>query len=159
MSVTPMNIEPSPDAATPRRSLAGCPVHSLREKLRDVGLRPTRQRTSLGWLLFAKGDRHISAEMLYEEAMRARVPVSLATVYNALNQFTQSGLLREVVIAPGISYFDTNIGPHHHFYFEEERRLQDIPVDAVSVSDLPPAPMGTKVARVEVVIRLESERK
>jgi Fur family iron response transcriptional regulator len=110
-------------------------------------------------LLRAGGNRHLSADDLAREAKKIGLSVSLATVYNALNQFTQSGLLREVVIAPGISYFDTNIGPHHHFYFEEYRRLQDIPVDAVSVSDLPPAPVGTKVARVEVVIRLESEQK
>jgi Fur family iron response transcriptional regulator len=129
------------------------------EALKEAGLRPTRQRVQLLHLLRAGGNRHLSADDLAREAKKIGLSVSLATVYNALNQFTQSGLLREVVIAPGISYFDTNIGPHHHFYFEEERRLQDIPVDAVSVSDLPPAPMGTKVARVEVVIRLESERK
>ena len=93
-----------PDNTAPylvSRSLAGCPVHVLREKLRAVGLRPTRQRTSLGWLLFAKGDRHISAEILFEEAMRARVPVSLATVYNTLHQFTQAGLLRELAVRFG----------------------------------------------------------
>lgn len=72
----------------------GCPFHDVRQKLRRVGLRPTRQRVSLGWLLFAKGDRHVSAEILYEEAMKARVPVSLATVYNTLHQFTEAGLLR-----------------------------------------------------------------
>jgi hypothetical protein len=48
---------------------------------------------ALGWILFAKGDRHLTAEMLYEEATKAKVPVSLATVYNALHQFTDVGLL------------------------------------------------------------------
>src|SRR3954469_6165049 len=88
--------KPVPDfravSPTPRR---GCPVSDLRDKLRRVGLRPTRQRVSLGWILFGKGNRHITAEVLYEEAMRARVPVSLATVYNTLHQFTEVGLLRQ----------------------------------------------------------------
>ena len=63
-----------------RASLTGCPWHDTKDMLRQVGLRPTRQRMALGWLLFAKGDRHLTAEMLYEEASRAKVPVSLATV-------------------------------------------------------------------------------
>jgi Fur family iron response transcriptional regulator len=71
-----------------RADRTGCPWHDVKEKLREVGLRPTRQRMALGWILFAKGDRHVTAEMLYEEATRAKVPVSLATVYNTLHQFT-----------------------------------------------------------------------
>src|SRR6478672_2461011 len=88
---------------------SGCPFHDLRRKLRQVGLRPTRQRVGLGWLLFAKGDRHITAEALYEEATRARVPVSLATIYNTLHQFTQAGLLRELAVDGAKTYFDTNV--------------------------------------------------
>src|SRR3712207_5765612 len=84
-----------PEAAGPAVR-KGCPFSDLRDKLRRVGLRPTRQRVSLGWLLFGKGDRHVTAEMLYDEAMRARVPVSLATVYNTLHQFTEAGLLRQL---------------------------------------------------------------
>jgi Fur family iron response transcriptional regulator len=138
-----------------RRSLAGCPVHSLREKLRGVGLRPTRQRTSLGWLLFAKGDRHVSAEILYEEAMRARVPVSLATVYNTLHQFTQAGLLRELAVDGAKTYFDTNPSDHHHFYIEGEDRMIDVPSDAITVAQLPALPEGMEVSRVEVIVRLK----
>src|SRR5271155_2797174 len=81
-----------------RADLNGCPWHDVKAKLRDVGLRPTRQRMALGWILFAKGDRHVTAEMLYEEATRAKVPVSLATVYNTLHQFTEVGLLRQVAV-------------------------------------------------------------
>src|SRR5215211_3313098 len=74
-----------------RAELTGCPWHDTKAMLRQVGLRPTRQRMALGWMLFAKGGRHITAEMLYEEATRAKVPVSLATVYNTLHQFTEVG--------------------------------------------------------------------
>lgn len=140
------------DAAS--RSLAGCPVHALRERLRGAGLRPTRQRVSLGWLLFGKGDRHVSAEMLYDEAMRAKVPVSLATVYNTLHQFTQAGLLRELAVDPSKTYFDTNPSDHHHFYIEGEDRMVDVPSDAIRLAALPELPEGMEVARVEVILRL-----
>ena len=78
-----------------RSAMGGCPVHSLRGKLRQARLRPTRQRIALGWLLFGRGDRHLTAEMLFDEARAAKLPVSLATVYNTLHQFTAAGLLRE----------------------------------------------------------------
>src|SRR6201995_4210900 len=89
----------------PRAALTGCPWHDVKTVLREVGLRPTRQRMSLGWMLFAKGDRHVTAEMLYEEATRAKVPVSLATVYNTLHQFTEVGLLRQVAVDGSKTYF------------------------------------------------------
>src|SRR5438045_3767659 len=103
----PTESLPGPMPA-PSQAMVACPVNSLKSKLRNSGLRPTRQRVSLGWLLFAKGDRHVTAELLYEEAVRARVPVSVATVYNTLHQFTEAGLLREVAIDGSKTYFDTN---------------------------------------------------
>src|SRR5215510_5566802 len=91
------NTTEGPERLTASRAvLTGCPWHDVKSMLRDVGLRPTRQRMALGWILFGKGDRHITAEMLYEEATKAKVPVSLATVYNTLHQFTDVGLLRQV---------------------------------------------------------------
>ena len=132
----------------------GCPFHDVRQKLRRVGLRPTRQRVSLGWLLFAKGDRHISAEMLYEEAMKARVPVSLATVYNTLHQFTQAGLLRKLAIDGAKTLFDTDNSDHHHFVVDGEDKVIDIPASAVDVAELPPPPDGYEISRVDVVVRL-----
>ena len=89
-------------------------------QLRHAGLRPTRQRVDLGRVLFAKGPRHISAEDLHAEAELAGVRVSLATVYNALHQFTEAGLLREVAIDGTRTYFDTNVSDHHHFFVEGE---------------------------------------
>src|SRR3954454_19513292 len=101
-----------------REVLNGCPWHDVKSMLRDVGLRPTRQRMALGWILFAKGDRHLTAEMLYEEATKAKVPVSLATVYNTLHQFTDVGLLRQVAVDGSKTYFDTNPPAHHLSLFE-----------------------------------------
>src|SRR6476619_2568083 len=133
---------------------SGCPFHDLRRRLRLVGLRPTRQRVGLGWLLFAKGDRHVTAEVLHEEASKARVPVSLATIYNTLHQFTQAGLLREVAVDGAKSYFDTNTSNHHHFFVEGENVLQDIDGQHVEVSSLPEPPEGMEIARVDVIVRL-----
>ena len=132
----------------------GCPVHNLKSMLRGSGLRPTRQRVSLGWLLFAKGDRHVTAELLYDEALRAKVPVSLATVYNTLHQFTEAKLLREVAIDGSKTYFDTNISDHHHFFIEGENGLVDIPGAHIDVGPLPDVPEGMEVARVDVIVRL-----
>lgn len=132
----------------------GCPLSELRDKLRRVGLRPTRQRVSLGWLLFGKGDRHITAEMLFDEASRARVPVSLATVYNTLHQFTEVGLLRQLAVDGTKAYFDTNPTEHHHFFLEDIGELVDMPSAGMTVVDLPAAPEGMEVAGVEVIVRL-----
>lgn len=123
-------------------------------KLRDAGLRPTRQRIALAELMFTGGDRHVSAEILHNEAAQARVSVSLATVYNTLHQFTQAGLLREIAVDAGRSYFDTNTSNHHHFYFESDGHLEDIPSEDVIVSSLPVPPKGARISRVDVVVRI-----
>lgn len=134
--------------------LSGCPVHELRAKLRLCGLRPTRQRVALGWLLFARGNRHITAEQLFDEANSARVPISLATVYNTLNQFTQAGLLREIAIDGARTYFDTNISDHYHFLMGESNQLLDIPKSDIDMLRLPDVPEGMEIERVDVVVRL-----
>ncbi|PTW63250.1 Fur family iron response transcriptional regulator [Breoghania corrubedonensis] len=128
--------------------------NGVRDMLRDAGLRPTRQRLALAELLFSKGNRHISAELLHEEAVIARVPVSLATVYNTLHQFTEAGMLREVAVEGTKTYFDTNVSDHHHFFIEGENRVVDIPGANVTVDDLPPPPAGMEIVRVDVVVRL-----
>ncbi len=142
-----------PNAAE-RAALTGCPWHDVKAMLREVGLRPTRQRMALGWILFAKGDRHITAEMLYEEATKAKVPVSLATVYNTLHQFTDVGLLRQVAVDGSKTYFDTYASQHHHFFVEGENALLDIPHTDVVVGKTPVAPEGYEIARIDVVVRL-----
>ncbi len=125
------------------------------DRLRAAGLRPTRQRLTLGALLFGSGlDRHVTAEELHAEAAARGSRVSLATVYNALNQFTAAGLLREVLVGPGRLYFDTNVGDHHHFYIEDDGTLLDIPADRVTIAQLPDAPAGMNVERVDVVVRV-----
>lgn len=141
-------------SAAARSALTGCPWHDVKSMLRDVGLRPTRQRMALGWILFGKGDRHITAEMLYEEATKAKVPVSLATVYNTLHQFTEAGLLREVAVEGAKTYFDTNTSNHYHFFCEHSGRLMDIETGSIRIEGLPEAPDGMTISRVDVLVRL-----
>ncbi len=134
------------------------PYANALELLRAAKLRPTRQRLALARMLFDKGDRHVTAEQLHGEALAASVRVSLATVYNTLHQFIGAGLLREVVVDPGRSYFDTNASDHHHFFHEESGRLQDIPGEHVAVAELPAPPAGTQIRRVDVIIRVSADR-
>jgi Fur family iron response transcriptional regulator len=122
--------------------------------LRSAGLRPTRQRLALAELLFAGGNRHISAEALHVEAQAANVPVSLATVYNTLHQFTAAGLLREFALDGSKTYFDTNVSDHHHFFLEDDSLMFDVPETEIGLDRLPEPPPGTEISRVDVVIRL-----
>jgi Fur family transcriptional regulator, iron response regulator len=126
----------------------------LDARLRAAGLRPTRQRRELAGLLYDAGDRHVTAEVLHREAGLAGVRVSLATVYNTLHQFTEAGLLREVVVDAHRSYFDTNTGHHHHFYNTADQELTDIPGDHVAVTSLPAAPDGMEIREIDVVVRI-----
>ena len=131
------------------------PYSQALDRLRAAGLRPTRQRLALARLLFDGCDRHISAEQLHTEAVSSSIRVSLATVYNTLHQFTDVGLLREIVVDAGRSYFDTNTSDHHHFFFETSGKLCDIPGDSIAVTKVPEAPDGHKITRVEVIVRID----
>jgi Fur family iron response transcriptional regulator len=122
--------------------------------LRRAGLRPTRQRMALATLLFGNGDRHVNAEVLHEEAVRAGERVSLATVYNTLHQFQRAGLLREIAIGGQRAYFDTNTSNHNHFFLEAEGRLVDIDGNSIRVDGLPEPPGDLKISHIDVVVRL-----
>ena len=124
-------------------------------RLRGAGLRPTRQRIELAAHLFGGPDRHVTAESLHDEVVAAGIKVSLATVYNTLHQFTEAGLLRQVVVDAARGYFDTNTGDHQHFFLEDEGALIDIPGEAITVAGVPTAPAGLVVDRVDVVVRVK----
>jgi Fur family iron response transcriptional regulator len=131
--------------------------HPCADLLRRAGLRLTRQRLTLGWLLFSKGGRHVSAEMLHDEAKASDVYISLATVYNTLHQLTDAGLLRQIGVDGTKSFFDTSPGTHHHFFFDGEDRLLDIP-ESVALFDSPPEPLpGYVVSRVDVIVHLRKK--
>jgi Fur family transcriptional regulator, iron response regulator len=125
------------------------------DRLRAAGLRPTRQRVELAELLFGQGDCHATAESLHGDAQAAGVQVSLATVYNTLHQFTEAGLLRQVVVDAARAYFDTNTGDHQHFFVEEDGALIDIPGEHIAVAGVPQPPKGMTVDRIDVVVRIK----
>ena len=132
------------------------PYTQIIESLRSVGLRPTRQRLALTKLLFDGQDRHVTAEMLHGEALAAGVSVSLATVYNLLHQLNKAGLLREIVVEVGRSYFDTNISSHHHIFNEDTRKLTDIAADQIHLIGLPAIADGQEINRIDVILRVNN---
>lgn len=125
--------------------------------LAGAGVRPTRQRVALAALLVGDGeDRHVTAEGLYLQARAAGEAVSLATVYNTLRAFSEAGLMSEITVDGSRSYFDTRLDDHPHFYSEETAELSDAPKGDLEIVRLPDAPEGTRITRVDVVIRLRS---
>lgn len=135
-------------------SIAGRPAFKGRALLERYGLRATRQRLGLAKLLFGKGDRHLTADVLASEAQAARMPASLATVYNVLNLFAQVGLVRSLAIEGGKTVFDTNTTDHSHFFYEDTGVVSDIGPDVMRLAEGIEAPEGYEVSRVDVVVRL-----
>jgi Fur family iron response transcriptional regulator len=133
------------------------PYTYVLDRLKDAGLRPTRQRLGLARLLLEVGDRHVTAELLHCEASDAGIKVSLATVYNTLHQFTKANLLREVVVESGRTYFDTNTHEHYHIFHQDTGELCDIPDHVLSTLALPDPPAGTEIDRVDVIVRVKSK--
>lgn len=127
----------------------------LAKWLAGGGLRPTRQRLALASLLVGDGqDRHVTAEGLHAAAAGTAEKVSLATVYNTLRAFCDAGLMNEVVVDGSRSYFDTRLDDHPHFYWEDSGMLTDAPASQLKIAELPAAPDGAQISRVDVVIRL-----
>jgi Fur family iron response transcriptional regulator len=130
------------------------PYAQALHQLKACGLRPTRQRLALAKLLIESHPRHISAEELYQEARQAGVPVSLATIYNTLHQFTAAGLMGEVVVGSGQSYFDTNPHSHWHYYDKNSGEIIDVPASSIGFNRLPEPPPGKVIDRIDVVVRI-----
>ena len=135
--------------------LSSATTETAHQWLARAGLRPTRQRLTLAALLVGDGrDRHATAESLFAAAALRDERVSLATVYNTLRAFCEAGLLREITVDGAKSYFDTDMGDHPHFYWEDTAELTDAPREALDIRRLPQAPAGAEVVAVDVVIRL-----
>lgn len=130
------------------------PPLQSRMLLERHGLRSTRQRRGLAKLLFGKGNRHLTAEMLANEAEAANTPVSLATVYNVLNLFARVGLIRNLPIEAERAVFDTNTTDHAHFYYEDTGEVRDVSSGDYSAFNTIEPPPGYEIARVDVVVRL-----
>ena len=127
-------------------------------RLQSAGLRATPKRIAIGALLFDGMDRHVTADDVAALARKGGVCVSLATVYNTLNQFVAAGLMKRITLDTDRTYFDTNVSDHHHLFFEQNGVLHDIPGDSIRVEGLPPIPSGSKVRSVEVIVRMADEK-
>ena len=132
---------------------SGRPYSKSLEQLNSVGLRPTSQRMILAKILFDGTNKHVTAEMLHQEALMSPKKVSLATIYNTLHLFTKLGLLREIIVDSDCSYFDTNRTNHHHFYREDTRELIDIDGSDIQIGHLPKPPEGSQITRIDMVVR------
>ncbi len=123
--------------------------------LKAAGLRTTKQRLSLVSLLFSKGHRHFTAEMIYEEALNAQLDISLATIYNSLHHFVARGIIRELNMTNQQGWFDTNTHKHFHYYDEQKNKVFDVPqTDAEQIKKLITVPDGYKVKDLNVVVHL-----
>ena len=123
-------------------------------RLRAAGVRPTKQRIALGLMLFHGENQHFTAYNLFCEASKTGVKVSLATVYNTLDEFTAVGLLREVVVDSSRRYFDTNVLEHQHFFFEDRNELVDINMGDAVLFQFPSIPAGKTIRCVDVIVRV-----
>lgn len=127
-------------------------------RLQSAGLRATPKRVAIGGLLFDGHDRHVTADDVAVMARKSGIRVSLATVYNTLNQFVAAGLMKRITLDTDRTYFDTNVSDHHHLFFEENGVLHDIPGDSIRVEGLPAIPAGAKVRSVEVIVRMSGDK-
>jgi Fur family transcriptional regulator, iron response regulator len=166
-NITATDVAVTPDLLQPATGPAadsGCaatdhaPPRDAEAMLREAGLRPTRQRVVLAQLLFAQGDRHLTAEMLHSEAAQSGQQVSLATVYNTLNLFAKMGMLREIGVDGSMTYFDTRTGDHHHFFVEGAGEIRDIPMTQIRIGRMASIPEGYEISRVDLVVRLRTKR-
>jgi len=154
LSSLPETDSDSDDLAIPPADEAAARCAQL---LRDAGLRPTRHRLALARMLLLGAHRHVTAEGLYDEATAANLRLSLATVYNTLNQFTDAGLLRRIA-ADGIkSFFDTNTSVHPHFYLEGEDILVDV-AGGLAFTQVPAPLPGHEITRLDVIVHLRRKR-
>ena len=144
--------------SSPSNSAIPCltsrPWENLRARLRQIGLRSTRQRMAIGHILFSKSHRHVTAEMIHAEATQAKLQVSLATVYNTLHLFTEAGLLRQIAVDASKAHFDTDNSDHHHFFIENQDKLMDISGAEMVIGRTPNPPEGYEIARIDVLVRL-----
>ncbi|MFL2662435.1 MAG: Fur family transcriptional regulator [Alphaproteobacteria bacterium] len=129
-------------------------IQKALEMLENSPLKLTSQRVSLIKTLFKEGNQHFSAEDVYNKVKNTGVRISLATIYNCLNQFTTHGILKMVKASSDKVYFDTNLKSHHHFFCKTSSELTDIDAKKVRISKLPKIPQGKRLNSIEVIVNI-----
>ena len=125
-------------------------------KLKQKGIRPTSQRKVLAKIIFENGNRHLNAEIIYNEAKKLGHSISLATVYNTLKQFSYFGLLKEIVVDQNKSMYCNNREPHYHLYVEDEGKIIDIPNDNIDLSNIPEIPACLNLHNIDIIVRIRT---
>ena len=131
-------------------------IENALKMLKTSPLKLTDQRMNLIKLLFKNGASHFTAEEVYKKVNKNKLKISLATIYNSLNQFKEYGLIKAIKVSSDKIYFDTNLKEHHHFFCQNSGKLIDIQTENVKISKLPKLPKGKRIESVEVVINITS---
>tara|TARA_A100001234_G_scaffold151603_1_gene133503 strand:+ start:1345 stop:1758 length:414 start_codon:yes stop_codon:yes gene_type:complete len=128
-------------------------------KLRNSGLRPTKQRLKICEVLFdSEKTFHFTINDLVKIIEKnTNEKISLATVYNTIHAFNKKGYVKEVTISNDKTYFDTNTKSHHHFYDLRTNELIDIDSEKIQLKHVPQPPKGKKINGIEVVINVREE--
>ena len=129
------------------------------EKLRETGLRPTRQRVKICKLLYNRENTfHFTINDLVKKiSEEVDEKISLATVYNTVHALKTKGYLKEISINTDRSYFDTNISHHHHFFDKSTEELIDLSDEDVEKIQIKKSLLGKKISSVEVLVKVENE--
>ena len=129
------------------------------DKLRDAGLRPTKQRVKICEILFNREKTfHFTINDLAKKILEDfNEKISLATVYNTVHALQKKGYLKEIAINSDKSYFDTNTSAHHHFYDEDTHELIDCDQSNIDSINVKNNITGKKINSVEVLIKVASD--
>jgi len=128
-------------------------VQNLNQRLIQAGVRPTAQRLRIASLLLSRA-QHLSAEQVLAGLRTQGMRVSKATIYNTLNLFAASGLIRQLSVGNDRCWFDSNTDAHYHFHDVETGALMDLSLRDVEFQRLPEPPPGMQVDGIDLVIRL-----
>ena len=127
------------------------------KKLRNSGLRPTKQRIKICEALFdAEKTFHFSINDLFSIINnKYSEKISLATIYNTVHSFKEKGYLKQIPLNTNQAYFDTNISDHHHFYDVNDKKLIDLEISDIGPINIYKKISGKKIKSVEVLVKLE----
>ena len=132
-------------------------MKKAKEILKKLKLRPTLQRVAITEILLRKKEVHVTAYSLEKMMVKNKVYISRATIYNNLNELSNKGFLKKVIVKNDKMWFDTNLSKHHHFYDEEEDKLVDIQEKEINFSKFPKAPNGKSIKSVDIIINIKKD--
>ena len=132
-------------------------MKKAKEILKKLKLRPTLQRVAITEILLRKKEVHVTAYSLEKLMVKNKIFISRATIYNNLNELSNRGFLKKVIVKNDKMWFDTNLSKHHHFYDEEEDELFDIQEKEINFSKFPKAPNGKSIKSVDIIINIKKD--